>query len=77
MKHLLIPLLALAAGSAMACPGDAAKHATAPAAGKDAAATSKAAPAAARSAAATPAAKSTVKVAAKSTPAEARKSAPL
>lgn len=42
MKYLLIPL-AFAASTAMACPGDAAKSATAPAEGKVAAAT-KAAP---------------------------------
>lgn len=75
MKYLLMSL-ALAAGSAMACPGDDAKNATAPAVGKDAAATSKAMPAAARSAATAPASKPAVKVAAKPAT-EARKTAPL
>jgi hypothetical protein len=77
MKYLLIPL-ALAAGSAMACPGDDAKNATAPTGGKEAAATTaRAAPAASRSTAAAPAAKTApVKVAAKPA-ADARKSTPL
>lgn len=73
MKYLLIPF-AFVACNAMACPGDGAKNAMAPAAGKSVAA-AKSAPTSAR-VAATPAAKNVTKVAAKPAT-EPRKSAPL